>query len=555
VKLTKSNNIGLSLIFIFSLSARAAFTPTAFPGETTDLFRQGEAIQLTDAEMKTQTEAALKRAKRSIASGGSEESMSPEMKKLRDAILSIKDSKALDAMLEDLNTKYTAIDAEWEKSGRHIVRGADRDFKFFAAQILPLRCLKGIAFRFLPLAEKSRIVDSKLASAMFRIGQDIQILSPQIADLDVSSSENIAKKDASQAAGDRNASRAVFDYLTQPFDGVLLFNEAYQLQAHLYNGCAVELKKAASRLEVLSLEEPIVLDNKMFFGVGTFPDDLDRYKLVGEAERHVAIAGKYAGIHFAAFFRSYRMDGYFALQVDLGKLNVVDSFPDLLHPGANGYEAVKGIGLKDRSDVIRGPKYANLFTLYSDGGKYMRNSFETLARSIQEVVLAWKEVEGKPANSSRIINPGIWNSSRDVGKTIEGWENVTRAGPRSMHSRLTDRIVKVDLQGFYNNPPNDLKALLPLKNGGFDTSSPQFIPHKFKVYVVDKNSKAVLASADRYQKYRNYFYQDAVNWDLPTYKKLFPDLTSGKDLPMFMRTAGESWGGRFQVSPIMPFLR
>ena len=538
----------------------AASPELNFPGETLDPDPSHPMRELTSAEVKAETDAALERAKgkRALASG-SEAEMSKEMLALRDQIVSLKSGSDLNDKLELLAKRYENIDAADARNGvTKDYDKDDRDFRFFAAQILPLRCLKGIAFRFLPLAEKSSIVDSRLASAMFQIAQDVQILSPGALDIDDST-----ERAREQTSNQRNPSRALFEYITEPYEGAILFERAYELQAHLYNQCRAALLLSANRIERLSLKKPIVLDRKMYFGVGSFPDKLnDRFRVLGEAERHLALADKALGIHFISFFRSYTLTGYFQLQRDLAQLNVEDAFSSLLRVKRDDHLAVSGVSQRKRRDVILA--HPNLFLKYNGAQKYMDESFTSLARAVQEIGNVWTEFNspssdfnGQPflplLNSAffRAANRPIDPTADAWNPTLDAWKRLTQHGPADLHSRLTGSVVKLDLYGFYHAAPFDLKKLLPTD---FESASDATVSTKVKTLVYNDQHQLVAAPAS-YSKYRNYFHGGAVSWDREIYGQIFPGLHDGKDLPKYVRTVSEAWGGTFQISPIIPFLR
>lgn len=89
---------------------------------------------------------------------------------------------------------------------------------------MPLQCLKGIVWRFTPLAEN----------------------------------------------GEHSIAQSVFDYMTKPYEGAVLFAEGYDLQEQMMNSCYTALLKSALRLQQIDLSIPIVWDNKLFFELEVF---------------------------------------------------------------------------------------------------------------------------------------------------------------------------------------------------------------------------------------------------------------------------------------------
>ena len=448
-------------------------------------------------------------------------------------------------MLDQLDASYKTIDAE---QGSAQYSGADRDYRYFAAQILPFRCLKGITYRFTPLAESSGVVDSRLVSMMYQLSEEIQIFAPKTSDLPTDE-----QRAASSENKEHNLSQAVFDYMTQPYEGAVLFSEGYELQQHLMNSCYGELDKAASRIEKIDLSQPIVWDNKMFYGIGVFPDDLDRYKLIGEGERHLSLAMKHMGMHSIAFFRSYSINDYFKLQTELSRLFVNDAFQEgVLNVFNNsGFRSIEGVDQKKRSDLIN--SYKSTFIRYDEGATTMQLAYGHLSRAVQELNLTWDEVKDKPQNSSRVLDPAFFAGfRRGNDATFQNWARLTSGSAVPMHSRVTDRVVTVNLKNFYYNPPKDLKKLLPTQ---FDGEQPRFKPHSNKVYVWDASAMKNADAPSKYQEYRNFSYHQAKEWDLATYKLLFPELKSSSEIPDAIRTFTQARGGGAATLGLLSFVQ
>lgn len=537
-------------VFAFSLSAVASKPNLPKFEGNTDGIPSTENVPYSDEAYKKEISAAVSRSTRTVASSNDENvsnyeaAMSPELKKLRSEILAIRSSDDLDKKINALSVALESIDKSDAANGvtrDNRYKGADRDYRYYAAQIVPLQCLKGIVWKYTPLAETSGVVDSRLVSSVFRLSQSMQLMSPQVEDLIDPQAIRKAKENNEQ-----NISFSVFDYLTKPYNGAVLFTSGYELQEHLMNYCYTALDKSAERIDRLDLSKRIVWDNKMYFGVGSFPDDLDRYKLLGEAERHFSLAMKNAGMHFISFFRAYSIKDYFKLQTELGKLYVQDAFPSLF---TNSFREVDGVNIQKRANKIR--SFPNTFILYKDGETYLSKAWDRLVRSIQELNLVWTEVKDKPENQRNVINPAFLNAfRRGTDQTLEAWNSVIK-GPADLRSRLTARTVKFDLRSFYKHPVEDLKTLLPVQ---FDDSSSQFVENKFNTFVRDASFNRVRAPK-RYTKYRNWYYGEATKWDESAWKKIFPELKSSEEIPQYLRTMNQAWGGSTMALPLMQFVR
>jgi len=538
--------VGAALLAL-SLNAGAATTPKlpVFEGNT-DGIPSATDVPYSEGDFKKESAAAVGRASRTVAqSANFENMMSPQMKQLRADILSIRSSDELDAKLKTLAAAMDAVDASDIKAGitkKNPYKGDDRDFRYYAAQIIPLQCLKGSVWRFTPLAQKSGVVESKLVTTVYRLSQDMQIMTPQVSDMPSAEAREKAEKNNEQ-----NISVSVFDYMTKPYEGAVLFAEGFDLQEALMNSCYTALRKSAGRLERLDLTNPIVFDNKIYFGVGTFPDDLDRYKQLGEAERHLSLAMKHTGMHFISFFRAYSIKDYFKLQTELGKLYFKDAFPNLF----TGNQEIDGVSLQKRANLIR--TYHQTFILYQDGPKYLKDyAWPHLVRAVQELNLVWSEVKDRPDNKRMVINPSFLNAvSRSTDENLKAWNRIIE-GPAPLHSRLTDNIVTVDLKNFYNSktPVQDLKTFLPT---AFDNQSSKMLDNKFTTMMPGPDRRPMDVTS-KYSQYHNWYYGAPKSWNMSAWQMIFPDLKAG-DVPETLRTVNEAWGGAILALPLMQFTR
>ncbi|MGZ3772818.1 MAG: hypothetical protein ACXVCY_07785 [Pseudobdellovibrionaceae bacterium] len=532
---------------VLTLTAKATqVKEPQFKGNT-DGIANAVSVPYSQEDYSKEMSAAQKRAGRSIAAAANyEAAMSEKLKKLRADILSVKTADELDRKINALSLDYDIIDKSDIANGvtkKSPYKGDDRDYRYYAAQMIPLQCLKGIVWKFTPLAEKSGVIESRLVSTVFRLSQSMQILTPQVDDI-LSEEARSQSKEKNES----NISKSIFDYLTQPYDAAVLFTEGYDLQDYMMNSCYSALRKSAERIERLDLTTPVVWDNKMYFGVGTFPDDLDRYKLIGEAERHFSLAMKNAGMHFISFFRAYSIDGFFKMRTEIGKLYVQDEFPSIF---SQGFQSIDGVTLQKKTSVIN--NYTDTFVLYADGANYLTNfSWPHLVRAIQELNLTWTEVMDKPENLRMVLNPGFLTGfHRGVDETLKTWLRVID-GKAALHSRLTDRTVLFDLHNFYVHPVKDLKLFLPTK---FDTASEKMLDNKFRTFMAEEGNKKPSKAPSKFHKYRNWYHGEPMKWNLASWQILFPELSSDKEIPLFLRTMDQSWGGSFMALPLMQFVR
>jgi hypothetical protein len=501
-----------SLVVIFmqqpqALADQGSKPATVAADTALDLSSMIGTPEQEEAELK----AAAKRAERKYSSvaGDLETELAgnADYVELRKKWLAVKNSKELGALLDQLEEKMKAVDEGTTE--------ASAAFRVVAAEVLPLRCMRGMVYRFVPLAEKSKLVQSRLATEVMQLASTMQVFAPT------------------------QQWEAGFDYVTQPYDGVTQFKEATDLQAALANGsesCAAMVKTSIQRLKDIKTDNRIVWDNKLLYGNGTFPEGVDRYKMIGPAEKNLAIAARFAALSNIAFFRAYSLKNFFAMRAKIGRLYGFDSI--------TLGRTVEGVTMKDRSDVLR--SYDDLFTLRDDGGNYMKISLIALRQAVYFAKLTWNEIEKSSGDQdgyllSRARFMGFENG---IDKNVTKWWEMVKGRTR-LQNRITGDTVVVDLPGFFNNPPKDLKILLPV---AYAEKEPQMFHGEFAVREGSAVKKQEL-------KYRNYRYARPTSWNKSAYASLFPELKSGNDVDSAIKNVSQSWGGNLIERPLLFYTR
>ena len=108
-------------------------------------------------------------ASRKVASADAdfyESKMSPEYKKFRTEFLKIKTAEELDKKLSELDTIYDSLPA------------SATDLKFVAAQIIPFRVFRGIAWRLIPPMSEPKIVHSAVLTQVKNLAVNTKIFFP-----------------------------------------------------------------------------------------------------------------------------------------------------------------------------------------------------------------------------------------------------------------------------------------------------------------------------------------------------------------------------------------
>lgn len=486
-------NLILPLFFLSAHMANAA-TLKAVPFEKNSPVNTYKFM--TDSEFASAKEQAMSRGKRSIASIKEfEEKLSPEFKKFRARFFALKNVSEIDPLVDELEKNYDKYPT---------------DLKLAAAQIIPLRHFKGIIYRVRGVVEKSKMLHSQLLTGVMNLANNVETYFP-----------------------DQEA-RILFDYVSLPYDGVVQFSQSKHVQAHLSKNLYPELVKAAERIKELNFEEPVVMDNQLFYGTAAFKDELDRYRLIGKAEQALLLSRRNRGIAALCRNRAYTSNGITDLVTDIGKLYGVDGFKSqILH------RDVDGVTLMDQAKEIK--KHKDLFTLYEDGNVWMSRSFEHLKESVKQLSIAWSEAQSRKGATGYVLNADAFTArERAIGKSLPVYEKII-SGAFPLKSRVTGETVTVDLPSFYSNPPTDLKVLLPTQ---YDEG-----PKEKTVMIKGSKGKVIPAA------YYNYYRGRPVAWDSNAYSTIFPKAEDRKDLSNTSRIVAQSWGGEMVGAALKLFIQ
>ncbi len=428
--------------------------------------------------------AAAERGKRAPASAAAlgDDLMSPEMKAFRDKFLAVKTAEQLDALMDQLDKGYDAAPA---------------DLKFVSTQLLPMRALRSIVWKMVPLVHKTRMAQSVLLTGVKQVASSMRVYLPT------------------------EQWEAGFAYVSEPFSGDdRQFGTENDLQVYLANVAYPELLKSSTRLAALQ-NLNITWDNKLLYGVASFQDSIDRYRQLGEAERYSALSSTQAGLAWIAMFCAYRVDGGLNVAQEVGTLYGVDGF-DLLR-------GVEGAPADRRVEILRKGKYQHFLELYPTGAQWTQLAFKHITESTYNASVAWAEVKDRPAAPTAAIDPSWINpASRQIGLSMPNIEAMLQ-GRTELRSAITGETATVDIPAFYSNPPKDLKAFLPTQ---FDQGEEYL--HK-NVPTASGGTKSV--------KYRNYFRGRPTGWDVAAYQAYLPDVKSSGDVIRASRVLSQSWGG------------
>lgn len=431
--------------------------------------------------------------------------MSPEMKKFREEFLKVKTADELDAKLTELDKNYDSY---------------SDDVKFMAAQLIPMRALRGLVWRLIPTVEDTKITHSLLLTQVKSLGVNMKIFLPT------------------------DQWNAAFDYITQPFvqNGQFPFTQAGEVvaqfpkgsevhvQAYMRNTVLPMLRTSALRLDKIDLSDSyIVWDNKLLYGPGAFPSAMDRYSLVGEVEKQTSLTYLYGTLSEIAYQSAYSQEGGLKMNQQISKLYGWDSF----------LSKVDGVPASKRIQIIRDPKYSNWGRLYDDGQKWLNSSWHFLARSVAHGDLAWNAMKSRPVSEVYFSdNSYALPFQRPVNLRLDNLKKMLE-GPTMIRSFITEETATVNLKEFYLNPPTDLKDLYAT---GFEGGA--------------ENATLSLKTKDGVKAFshRNYFKGRPMSWKIDAYKKYFPAVKNGTDLQNTARILSQGWGSATIAMPLANYL-
>ncbi|MBM4252499.1 MAG: hypothetical protein FJ146_11050 [Deltaproteobacteria bacterium] len=438
---------------------------------------------------KSTTESAGKSGGR--VGNASEDQESPEMKKFIAQFVAIQSPDDFAALLTQIDQGYASYPA---------------DLRFVAAQLIPLKGLRGVGHLVHDLAKQSKVADSVLVSSLMATAAGINLFSPP----------------PSNGGSGTGAWLAIFDYLMLPYQGInKRFDSVTELQGFLFSQLVGNqaLDTAISRLESLAITSanPIVWDNRIVYGAAGFSDSQDRFVTITDVEKNVALSGLHSIYHNTLVFLSFNNDDIVAASEKLGNkmgINIVFS------------RTPQGLSAMDRVEVVK--KYPNLFARLPNATQYMPVAYNHLKSAVDTIALAWTATKARgnnDVNDFQLLNPARllpWQRINDA--SLSNIQAMVAGKP--VRSAVTGETVTINIPAFYSNPPANLQAFMPTA----------FKPGNESIMVAGMES-------------RNFHYGEATQWDPAAYKPYAPDVNSPTDVARVLRVLGQVWGGWFATTP------
>jgi len=500
---------------------------------------------ITDSEIDKLSENFKEEAKRRPSSGtlvGTEDMLSKDFVVFRDKLIKCRSGLDFYELIKSYDEKYEQIPA------------TANDLKFVVAKLATWLPLRGIVWRMTPLVHKIVVTQQAMLATLRNMAEQMEINFPD------------------------SHVEAQMLFLTMPAPDLIGKEFKYEsnVMAFLSHDVYQSLKKSVQRLEKIQMNNiqangqktPVVFDARLRFGTESFNSNYDafeRFKIVGEAERFATLARINRRMYGIASVVGYNWNGHLALKREIGKMYglaaIESALFDMLPGDATPY--VKGATREARTRTVM--KYKNLYTLNSNGKPWMAMAYYHLRRSSIYLQKAWTYIKNEDMNSVMQLDPEIFMARKEqVEAGIENMKKLTEAtgsanGQVRLRGALSGDEVLVDLKGFYMNPPQDLKKLLPTSFAhNEDLNDLKKMP-LYKTMTEAKSGSDLMKVNMNGQDitFRNYLFGRATGWNVSkdAFGTLFPGSKKSSDIATAMRVLNETRGARLVTNGLTIFVR
>lgn len=481
------------------------------------------------------------------ATVGTEDMLSKEFIAFRDKIIKAKTGAEFNDIIKEYDAKYDQI----PKSAN--------DLKYVVARMAGWLPMHGVVWRMAPLVHKVVVTQEMLLATLRNMAEQVKInmddthAETQLQFLTIPSAQLVGKQFKVES----------------DFIGFLA--------TEVYPGLAKAIKRL-STLEMANIQEggkqtPLVFDAKIRFGedafIGTDYEQYDRYKMIGEPERFATLARLNRRMFNISTMAAYNWNGYMSLRRDIGKLfgmAVSESALFEMVPG-NGEAAIFIRGATRESRIKAIKQYKDLYKLTPNGKQWMKQAYMHLHQSAVYLDRAWAHLKNEDSGYVMQIDPEVFMGRKE--QIQAGIDNFMRiAGPYgdgvsgkvTVRGNLSGESVTVDLKGYYDNPPTDMKNLLPI---AFAKNEDVMVLNKLNSY---KNLKEIAGNdgdllqvqfGDKPLTFRNYMFGRSKSWSTSpdAYGRLFPGLKDGTQVADSMRILNETRGARVITNSLTLFTR
>ncbi|MGZ3809394.1 MAG: hypothetical protein ACXVCE_15020, partial [Bacteriovorax sp.] len=268
---------------------------------------------------------------------------------------------------------------------------------------------------------------------------------------------------------------------------------------------------------------------------------------------------------------AYNWNGHLALRREIGKLfglgvaeaTLIDSLPGESTP------FIKGVTREKRFETMK--KFPNLYRLNSNGKLWMKVAYFNLHKSGLYLSKTWENIKNNDHEYITQLDPEVFLARKEQAEigimnikkltsvcNAKAGSNVcdqSASGKTSIFGTINKEGVVVDLKGFFDNPPQDLKSLLPVS---FAKNEDILKTAAGRIQEVSPRSDVLQMSIEgKKVHFRNYMYGRSKAWSISSdgYGVLFPELKSGADVASAMRILNETRGARIVTNGITMFVR
>lgn len=406
---------------------------------------------------------------RSIAGSAVEPTEQDFPKDFRDftkAFYAVNSAASLDKLIADYNSKYDTLSPET---------------KLVVTHLSVLKPLRGILYRLRYVFEKeSTAVHSSTVTAIRSLTSSMLIYLPT------------------------DQWKAGLEYVSIPSKlnaENTQFANIGQVQDYLVRVVTPILQTAIDRIKPLYLASgttKILFDNKIAYGTGAFDDGMNRFKIIDTGEFAFDLAQLEMSIFHIDFFCSYNQDQLLQAAEDLARLTGINGFLPFSDLGVSSENRVK--------KVFQKSKYKSYLTLYTQdgyGNKLMKDAGARLSSALSYYQDGWKSVVDREPSALEFTKTKVAQANDShMQMRFTTMNSLLNGTP--VRSKITGNTVQFKLANLFQNPPVDLKALMPI---AFESGS-----RELKV-TTETNDQLT---------YRNYSKGRAIAWNNAAWASFVP---------------------------------
>ena len=412
-----------------------------------------------------------------------EKDLKPDVVAFRKAYLSVKTPDQLEAL-------FVKAESEW--------KSYSPDLKYFTANLLVARTLRGIVWRLRPLFETGSLFSGNRATH----GATVSMIRQLASGIDI-----YFPTDQWEAG---------FDYFTQPSTSMTSsdqFKNVREFQKFLAKDFVPAMQTAARRTaEVLAANpNPVfVWDRKIVYGTATFADNARRFVGFGPAEIYFSNAMLYRGMHDATVFTAYNQDDLLNIAGRLGKRFGIESALQSSEMGMTDQQRNKIV-----MESVQKFRFLELQNYGEEkyGTNAMKSALTYLQLSVSLQKKGYDYLNRAGATDAYVFNP-LDFQPQSAPKLERAVNNLVAAvaGPTEVRDPVSGDVVKINLPEFYNKPYSNLSVLMAK---GFNRR---------------KASEATLTNTKgETLTYRNYMYDSSQKWDNGAWAKFVPSAQGQND--------------------------